>query len=220
VCVCVCVLVCACMCNCLCVRARVFVCVLLCLMCARIFVCVLLSVSECFHVLHTPTGTNSYTLAYTEAFDATQNRFRTQGRLKDVNTVELFYFNSDVAYQYDVRSPSTTCHVTSFSTYPQNRMARPSARMFDFLGAQYTRSHGSCRQASATPRTASSSCWYVMPCYACDTDTANSTHTYLGQTRQARNLLADAWLVQTIRGFGGSTVVCTFFFDCDGEYHV
>ena len=76
---------------------------------------------------------NAYTLAYTEAFDAVNQQYRVQGRFKDANVVELFFFNADLVYQYDVRHPTTTCTVTSVSKYPGINRARPSTQMFDFF---------------------------------------------------------------------------------------
>jgi hypothetical protein len=71
--------------------------------------------------------------AYTEAYDAVSNQLRVQGRFKESHIVELFYLSGGLVFQYDSRSPSTTCSVTPLSSYPMRMMVRPSVQMFDNL---------------------------------------------------------------------------------------
>jgi hypothetical protein len=76
---------------------------------------------------------NDYSLSYTESFDARLNAYRTRGRFRTSSAVELFFFDSDVVFTYDAHSPDTTCTFSSWSTYPQRELVRPSVRMFDRL---------------------------------------------------------------------------------------
>ena len=72
-------------------------------------------------------------MAYTEAYDSCLNVYRTVGRFRGTDIVELFFFDADIVYTWDQTNPAGTCSITSFSSYPQNNLVRPSPKMFDML---------------------------------------------------------------------------------------
>ena len=84
---------------------------------------------------HNHANPNFYTLAYTEAFDAASNVYLTRGRFQDTHQVEVFHFNSGIAFEYNRRAPSATCTFTAWSQYPAGaqRLVRPSTALFDGL---------------------------------------------------------------------------------------